>query len=349
MAVLNLTTGVVFLKSGALNFSGILTTNVDGSAVTSADGLVLQNGTAATSGVQVQISPRIRLRGTAWDTAASSTEDWIIENLPVAGASPTDSIFRLARSVNSAANVTLLTLGSSTGIVTATGPGGVTGGFTMGSGGSLTFNSVGYITGGGATGLFLLRDLAATEGVGLDVTVDSVLTLRPRSFTGFASYNGLGYRINGGAGAATSSSKVVKNVTAIADATATAILTITVPNAGHAAVINLTLLGSIGAGGAIGAFEVSNVAEGRVVVTRTPGVASVAVAAALAITGTAAVAGATTETLAYSITNGAEGVGVTNTHTIKVTITRGGGTSTNHSCFVMAEVMNVVTAGITIA
>lgn len=188
MAVLNLTTGVVFLKSGALNFSGILTTNVDGSAVTSADGLVLQNGTAATSGVQVQISPRIRLRGTAWDSAASSTEDWVIENLPVAGASPTDSILRFARSVNGAANVTFMSLNSSTGVLTCAGSGGGNvGGLSIGPGASFTFASVGYFTGGGATGQFLLRDLAATEGIGFDVATDAILKIRNRAHNADAS------------------------------------------------------------------------------------------------------------------------------------------------------------------
>src|SRR4051812_13369395 len=42
-------------------------------AITSTDGLVLQNSTAATSGATVQMSPRLRWVGNAWDTAASQT------------------------------------------------------------------------------------------------------------------------------------------------------------------------------------------------------------------------------------------------------------------------------------
>ena len=52
---------------------------------TSTDGLIAVNTTAATGGATVQISPRTRLRGTAWDTAASQTprergrrrHDWV--------------------------------------------------------------------------------------------------------------------------------------------------------------------------------------------------------------------------------------------------------------------------------
>lgn len=54
---------------------------------TSSDGLIVQNTTAALVGTTVQISPRIRLSGTAWDTddAVSRTVSFFTENLPSTG------------------------------------------------------------------------------------------------------------------------------------------------------------------------------------------------------------------------------------------------------------------------
>lgn len=55
--------------------------------ITSTDGQINQNSTAATSGVTVQISPRTRLSGTAWDTddAVSRTVSVFTEVLPSSG------------------------------------------------------------------------------------------------------------------------------------------------------------------------------------------------------------------------------------------------------------------------
>lgn len=69
---------------------------------TSTDGIILSNTTAATSGATVQISPRFKLRGTAWDTAASETVDFFLENLPATAATPTGT-FQLGYSLNGAA------------------------------------------------------------------------------------------------------------------------------------------------------------------------------------------------------------------------------------------------------
>jgi hypothetical protein len=55
---------------------------------TSTDALVLTNSTAATSGTQLQYSPRMRLVGQGWHTtsAASQEVDWMLQAVPVAGA-----------------------------------------------------------------------------------------------------------------------------------------------------------------------------------------------------------------------------------------------------------------------
>jgi hypothetical protein len=62
-------------------------TNTQSIGVTSTDGPILANTTAATSGAQ-QWSPRIRLTGQGWKasgTPASQNTDWIIENQTIAG------------------------------------------------------------------------------------------------------------------------------------------------------------------------------------------------------------------------------------------------------------------------
>lgn len=54
---------------------------------TGSDGLVLQNNTAATGAVPVQISPDIRFTGLGWNTGSSSSQevDWIIATTPQSG------------------------------------------------------------------------------------------------------------------------------------------------------------------------------------------------------------------------------------------------------------------------
>ncbi len=77
------------IPSTKLSVTGVITETNNALALTSTDGLVVQNTTAATGGVTVQISPSIRLSGTAWDTAASQVIDFIQEVLPTTAATPT--------------------------------------------------------------------------------------------------------------------------------------------------------------------------------------------------------------------------------------------------------------------
>jgi hypothetical protein len=150
-------------------------------------------------------------------------------------------------------------------------------------------------------------------------------------------------------GAASTDAVMTKTVTGIADATATAVFTVTVPNTANAAIIPIVIGGSLGAGGAIGAFECTATAYGQIVVTRTPGVATVATATTLADTGSACVVGATTETLAYAVSAMTGAVTVAQTFKVNVTITKGGGASANHSAIVQADLLNANAAGITIS
>jgi hypothetical protein len=96
-------TATAAVTSAGVTSSNGITSNRTSLATTSSDGLVLANTTAATSGAQVQMSPRLRLRGNAWKsnaTAASQTQDWIIENLPTAGSASSSSVLRFGQSTN---------------------------------------------------------------------------------------------------------------------------------------------------------------------------------------------------------------------------------------------------------
>ena len=69
---------------------------------TSTDGLWLKNLTTATSIVPVQMSARARFSGTVWNTTgagSSETSDWIIENLPISGTTPS-SLLKFGYSAN---------------------------------------------------------------------------------------------------------------------------------------------------------------------------------------------------------------------------------------------------------
>ena len=160
--------------------------------------------------------------------------------------------------------------------------------------------------------------------------------------------NGL-INLGGVAAAATTSSQILKAVTGIADATATAVLTVTVPNAAHSATVRITVVGSLGTGGAIGANEASGTVSYDLAVTRFTGVAMGATISSAYGSGMAATVGSATVTVTVANTLNGEGVGATNTATLKVTITKSAGSSANHTCLVYAQILNANATGITIS
>lgn len=152
------------------------------------------------------------------------------------------------------------------------------------------------------------------------------------------------------AGGVNSTTTFIKNVTGIANGVATAVFTVTIPNAAEAAAIGITFLASLGAGGAIGAFQESLTAFGLVVLARTAGVNAVATAGALTNAADAKVAGSDAAgTLAYAVSAIAGGVGAVNTFTVTVTITAGAGAATNHVVLAEATLYNSQASGVTIA
>lgn len=82
--------------------------------VTSADGIVLSNTTAAAAGAQ-QYSPRLHFIGQGWKTAAtaaSQSVDWIVENQPAQGTSAPTGNLVASSSINGSAYTARLTLDS---------------------------------------------------------------------------------------------------------------------------------------------------------------------------------------------------------------------------------------------
>lgn len=151
--------------------------------------------------------------------------------------------------------------------------------------------------------------------------------------------------VGGAAAAATSCRHLTKKVTGIADNTATDVLTVTIPNANHAAAIKIMFLSS---NGSTDAFESSRVATGHVVVARTTGANAVATAAALDNAAIATVSGGATHTLAYGVSAITGAVGDPNTFTIQVTLDDSGNLGSNQVvCSV--ELLNAESTGITIA
>ena len=152
-------------------------------------------------------------------------------------------------------------------------------------------------------------------------------------------------------GAATTQTEITKAVTAFTDTTAKDVFTVTIPNAVHAAVIEVDSLGSMGAGGAIGAGESCKNSKYHVTVARTAGVNAVATVSAEVGTGAAAtVAGAAAITSVVVTASAVAGaVGDPNTFTIKVAITKAGGAGDNHTLVASARILNKNATGITIA
>ncbi len=103
--------GVAPAYTASPSITGTYTQTLTALGTTSTDGIIAVNSTAATSGTTIQISPRVRLRGTAWNVFTSKTVDFFTENLPVMAATPT-GIYRVGFSLDGAGATYPLTLTS---------------------------------------------------------------------------------------------------------------------------------------------------------------------------------------------------------------------------------------------
>jgi hypothetical protein len=153
---------------------------------------------------------------------------------------------------------------------------------------------------------------------------------------------------NGVNGAALTTTTFIKTTTGIADAAATATITVTVPNSAQSASVRVVLVGSLGAGGAVGANEASGTVAYDIAVTRTTGVNATAIISTAYGSAMTNEAGAATITVTAALSAISGAVGAVNTFTVNVTITKGGGTSTNHTCVTYTTVVNANASGCTL-
>lgn len=77
-------------------YKAVASAIVNGIGTTSTDGVALLNTTPATVGATVQLSPRVRMCGTAWNSvgAVSETNCFFLEALPVTAAGTTSATLR---------------------------------------------------------------------------------------------------------------------------------------------------------------------------------------------------------------------------------------------------------------
>lgn len=159
------------------------TLNGSGLGTTSTDGINLVNTTAATGGATVQISPRIRLRGNAWDTSASETSDAIIENLPTSAATPS-GLLKFGFSLNGGALSYPLTL-KDNGVMTLAGAFSQTGSgqiITVAADGGFGHNGRAR-TASTADKLLQINDSANSTGMELNVGTPTLGTCTGGSLT----------------------------------------------------------------------------------------------------------------------------------------------------------------------
>lgn len=138
---------------------------------------------------------------------------------------------------------------------------------------------------------------------------------------------------------------IVKKITGLTDAAFTTCLNVFIPNAATSATLRIKALGSIGAGGAIGANEASSSIECDVVIARTAGLTTVTAQSASYGVASAAVAGATTCAVAIDASLVVGAASADQTLIIRVSVTKGGGASTAHTATVFAELLNMNNSG----
>lgn len=262
------------------------------------------------------------------------------------------------------AGTTVLGIGPNTTAVTMAGAlaigGALSGVTTLGLSGAITgatatntINGV-IINSGAVSGVTTLTatgTIAAGAAEYLSFTGRSAISSSANGHLKLSNAAGTGFSdlYYGAQAGATTSHRLQKAIASITDNTDTNVFTVSVPNAAHSAMIRVTLCGSLGAGGAIGANEASQSISYDIAVARTAGVATVATASSAYGSANSAVAGAATITVTGAVSAISGAVGDPQTFTITVKIVKGGGASDNHTCVAIAEILNANATGVSIA
>lgn len=195
-----LTDSLLKIRTRAQTGNAALSMGVDGIAAVSTDGEILANDTAATVGVPVQMGPRHRWRSHVLNTTGNvdNTDDWIAETLPTSSATPS-SFFKLGNSLNGAAYTYPMTL-SPAGNMTILGSYNAGGGVNMAQSSHLQWGGTRADMASPADGQINLLTASQVTGVGVDVATDTILKIRTRAQTGYATVDALAYRASGVAG-----------------------------------------------------------------------------------------------------------------------------------------------------
>ncbi|MFA5499498.1 MAG: hypothetical protein WC404_00285, partial [Candidatus Omnitrophota bacterium] len=102
----NINGNSLYTASSIFAAAGDITSQNQNIKTTSTDGFILVNSQTTSGTFPVQMSPRLKFSGRAWDGSASKAEQWIEEVTPIAGASPTTSYLAWSHASNSSASYT---------------------------------------------------------------------------------------------------------------------------------------------------------------------------------------------------------------------------------------------------
>ena len=158
---------------------------------TSTDGFLLQNTTPATGGTTVQISPRLKLLGTAYNSTgmASETDYFVMENLPATVAGTTTATWKLGVSIAGGAVTYPMTVSSAGNVVLLNS-------LFVPTGSGFIVNSRDQVT-SPADGQTNIANNGNTAGIGFDVSTDSTLKIRTRAQSGYGTADALAYNASG--------------------------------------------------------------------------------------------------------------------------------------------------------
>lgn len=175
-------------------------------AAVSTDGVLLENMTLATAGIPVQMAPRLRFRGHAWNTTgggSEATNDFFLESVPVSQASP-NGLFRFASSFNGGATTYPLILTHTGGLTLLGGinaAGALQSDSDMNAGASsFIYWSARTLMSAPSNGQVNMTLQNQTAGIGFDFITDAILKIRTRAQTGYATVDCLGLKASGVAG-----------------------------------------------------------------------------------------------------------------------------------------------------
>jgi hypothetical protein len=201
----------------------------------------------------------------------------------------------------------------------------------------------------GALSTFVYDSTPSANGTFTDFGTGTIyVDLLSNSFNqlvGSRSVNGTD-TIGGVPTAAGTAQKITRKVTGMIDAAPKLnALAVEIPNSDQSCVVKLTALGSLGAGGAVGADEASQSVSCDIVITRTTGTNIAVTQSAYYGSAASNVAGATTCTTTVDTTLVVGAIGATQIVFIRPTVTKGGGGSDNHTAVMLAELVNSNTAG----